>query len=83
VRLQVSGRDYRQIVGIAEELRPGAVKRFEIRVFAKRSSLHRLRVHLKYGNGEIVTPPTELRLFVPRTHETPVADMNVDASRAS
>jgi hypothetical protein len=83
VRLRVSGRGYRQIVGIAEELRPGAVKRFEIRVFARRSSLHRLRVHLEYGNGEIVTAPTELRLFVPRTHETPVADVDVDGSRSS
>lgn len=83
VRLRVSGRGYRQIVGIAEELRPGTVKRFEIRVFAKRSSLHRLRVHLKYGNGEIVTAPTALRLFVPRTHETPSADVDVDASRKS
>jgi hypothetical protein len=83
VRLRVSGHHYRQIVGIAEALKPGATKRFEIRVFAPRSSVHRFQVHLKYGNGEIVTAPTELRLFVPRTHETPVADDDVSSSGAS
>ena len=83
VRLKVSGRHYRQIVGIDEALPPRSVKRFEIRVYAPRSSTHRFRVHLVYGTGEILAPPTELRLFVPRTHETPQADTDVDATRAS
>jgi hypothetical protein len=83
VRLKVSGRHYRQVVGIDEELRPGAVKRFEIRVYAPRSSVHRFRVHLVYGTGEILAPPTELHLFVPRTHEIPQPETNVDASRSS
>jgi hypothetical protein len=64
-------------------LRPGSAKRFEIRVYAPRSSVHRFRVHLKYSNGEIVAPPTALHLFVPRTHETPVPATNVKASGAS
>jgi hypothetical protein len=82
VRLKVSGRHYRQIVGIDEELRPGSVKRFEIRVYAPQSSLHRFRVHLVYGSGEIVAPPTELHLFVPRTHQIPRPEMSVEAARA-
>ena len=83
VRLKVSGRHYRQIVGIDEELRPGTVKRFEIRVYAPRSSVHSFRVHLVYGTGEILAPPTVLHLFVPRTHETPQPETNVDASQSS
>jgi len=83
VRLRVSGSGYRQIVGISEALRPGGVKQFEIRVFAQRSSVHSFRVHLKYGAREIVTAPTELRLFVPRSHQIPQADDDVSSSGAS
>lgn len=83
VALRASGRGYRPVVGIAEALRPGAVKRFAIRVYAPQSSVHRFRVRLRYGDRTLETPPTVLNVFVPRTHEIPQPERDVESTGAS
>jgi hypothetical protein len=69
--LRADGRRYRRVVGIAEALDPADVARFALRVYAPRSSVHRLVVRFRYGGGEIVTRPIVLRLYMPRTHVAP------------
>jgi hypothetical protein len=83
VALRASGRGYRPVVGISEALRPGTVKRFAIRVYAPQSSVHRFRVRLRYGDRTLETPPTVLNVFVPRTHEIPQPERDVESTGAS
>ena len=78
--LRADGRDYRRVVGIAEALRPADFVRFALRVYAPRSSVHRLVVRFRYGGGEIVTRPIVLRLYVPRSHEPPTIRAQVERS---
>lgn len=68
--LATSGKTYERLVPLSQSLKGGATDRFEILVYAARSSRHDLRVRLIYGKGEsIASAPISLDLFVPRNPE--------------
>jgi hypothetical protein len=67
VQLATDDRTYERRVPLSQSVRAGSTDRFEILVYAARSSRHDLRIRLVYGNGEsILSQPIRLDLFVPR-----------------
>jgi hypothetical protein len=74
-RLQPEGIDYAravQFAGEGEVLKAGDVGRFAISADAAFSSRHRFRVRLQTNDGhELVSPPVDLSIFVPRYHRAP------------
>ena len=69
VDLRVAGRNYDVAVpGFDRFIRPQAPDRFEIKVSAQRSSIHRgVSVRLVYSDGHsTISPPYTIRIFQPR-----------------
>jgi hypothetical protein len=70
VKLATTGNGYTRSASLSQSVKPGASDRFEIPVYADRSSQHILRVRLVYGRHDFVETPTiRLDLFVPRNPE--------------
>ena len=66
--LKSEGAAYSVNVPIAQALKAGEVDRFNISVAAPKSSVHHFRLRLIYNGGkELVSPPIELRIFMPQS----------------
>jgi hypothetical protein len=60
--------DMARKAAIAQELKAGEADRFLIKIGFDKSSRHRFRARLRFNGGrELMSPPTELRGFVPRS----------------
>jgi hypothetical protein len=61
-----------QMSGAGEVLEPGQVGRFGLSVSANSSSRHLFRIRMRTNDGhELISPPVDLSIFVPREHEPP------------
>ena len=65
--LAVDDTAYERHIPLAQRVRPGSTDRFELPVYANRSSKHDLRIRLIYGrDNSVLSHPIQLDLFVPR-----------------
>ena len=67
VIFHVEGQDYEIQVPISHSLELKSVDRFLLRIAAKKSSVHKFRLALRYNNAqEVVSRPISLNLFLSR-----------------
>jgi hypothetical protein len=68
VKLHPSGRNYRQVVAIDEELKPGQAIRFGLSILVKQSSTHEFTLRVVTANGVTLSSrPFRMRILSPRT----------------
>ena len=65
--LEIDRRNYVVQVPLSQVLKPGEADRFNIRVSVQKSSFHKFRVKFVHNGGEILSPPIDLQVFIPRS----------------
>jgi hypothetical protein len=68
VLLRTEGSHYTVPVNVSQEIKPGELDRFTLRVGAQKSSQHRFRIRFIYnGQKELLSGPIDLKVFIPRS----------------
>jgi hypothetical protein len=66
--LELHKKDYSVSVQLSQEIKPNEVDRFNIRLGAAQTSLHRFTLQLIYNDGRALAPlPVSIHIFVPRS----------------
>jgi len=67
-KFRVDGANYQRQVSISQEVKAGDTDRFLVKIGFDKSSRHRLRAKMLFNDSrELLSPPIELRGFVPRS----------------